>query len=75
MTNRRKIEFIVSYMIEGCDYHYNDNHGELTRCKDCKWRSYLNGQPNKLICSAGRIPVEITSHDYCSRAEKREDDI
>ena len=75
MPARKQIEFIVSYVIDGCDYQYHDNHGALIRCKDCKWRSFLNGQPNRLVCSVGRIPVDITAYDYCSRAEKREDDI
>ena len=75
MTDRKKIEFIVSYVIDGCDYQYNDNHGTLIRCKDCKWRSYRNGNPRNLVCSAGRIPIDIELNDYCSRAEKREDNL
>ena len=36
---KRKIEFIESYWTGGeygADYVWNDNHGELVRCKDCK---------------------------------------
>ena len=36
---KRKIEFIESYWTGGeygSDYKWNDNHGELIRCKDCK---------------------------------------
>lgn len=36
---KRKIEFIESYWTGGelgSDYQWNDNHGELIRCKDCK---------------------------------------
>lgn len=73
MSDRKKIEFIISYSIDGCDYQYNDNHGTLTRCKDCKWRSYRNDNANSLVCSAGRIPMDITPNDYCSRAERRDD--
>ncbi len=39
---KRKIEFIESYWTGGelgSDYRWNDNHGELVRCKDCKYRS------------------------------------
>lgn len=34
-----KVEFIESYIKpDGSgDYIWNDNHGELIRCKDCKW--------------------------------------
>ena len=32
-----KVEFIESYIKHGNgDYQWNDNHGELIRCKDCK---------------------------------------
>ena len=37
---RRKVEFIESYWTGGelgSDYQWNDNHGELIRCKDCKY--------------------------------------
>ena len=33
-----KVEFIESYWTGGelgSDYQWNDNHGELVRCKDC----------------------------------------
>lgn len=32
-----KAEFIESYIKQGNDYIWNDNHGELIRCKDCKF--------------------------------------
>lgn len=35
---KRKVEFIESYWTggeHGSDYQWNDNHGELVRCKDC----------------------------------------
>lgn len=37
---QKKVEFIESYIkIGDGDYKWNDNHGELVRCKDCKyWR-------------------------------------
>lgn len=38
MTEEKtKVEFIESYIkIGNSDYKWNDNHGELIRCKDCK---------------------------------------
>ena len=36
MMEREKVEFIESYIkVQGGDYQWNDNHGELIRCKDC----------------------------------------
>ena len=35
--DKKKVEFIESYIKLGNgDYQWNDNHGELIRCKDCK---------------------------------------
>ena len=35
---KKTVEFIESYIkIGDGDYQWNDNHGELIRCKDCKW--------------------------------------
>ena len=37
MDKQQKVEFIESYIkIGNGDYQWNDNHGELIRCKDCK---------------------------------------
>ena len=39
-SEKRKIEFIESYWTGGelgSDYQWSDNHGELIRCKDCKF--------------------------------------
>jgi hypothetical protein len=34
----QRVEFIESYIkIGNGDYQWNDNHGELIRCKDCKY--------------------------------------
>jgi len=48
---KRKVEFIESYWTGGelgSDYQWNDNHGELIRCKDCKHR----GNSKKCVLSA-----------------------
>ena len=42
--SKRKVEFIESYWTGaefGSDYQWNDNHGELIRCKDCKKRETM----------------------------------
>ena len=46
-----KVEFIESYIkgVNGsADYQWNDNHGELIRCKDCKYSHLLH---DKYTCS------------------------
>ena len=47
MTDKNKVEFIESYIkIGNGDYQWNDNHGELIRCKDCnfKQKSTVDGR-------------------------------
>lgn len=62
---RHRVEFIESYWTGGelgSDYQWNDNHGELVRCKDCR---------KNMMC-------EITIHKprdwYCADGKRRDDD-
>lgn len=47
---KRKVEFIESYWTGGelgSDYQWNDNHGELVRCRNCKYgqhEEWVNGE-------------------------------
>lgn len=34
----KHIEMIIDYITDGTDFQYNDNHGVLVRCKDCKFK-------------------------------------
>lgn len=65
---KRKIEFIESYWTGGefgSDYQWNDNHGELIRCKDCRKRFTVNCW----LYSCGRP----TPDDYfCADGERKE---
>lgn len=66
---RSRVEFIESYLkIGNTDYQWNDNHGELIRCKDCKYyRLDCDG-----ISYCSRIAMYgWKDDDYCSRAERR----
>lgn len=66
---RRLIEFIESYRkIDDGDYQWNDNHGELIRCKECK---YWDGKYHD--CSFHDDGRDWDSNDYCSRAERKEE--
>ena len=62
---KRKVEFIESYWTGGeygSDYHWNDNHGELVRCKDCK---------HHLECDYW---IENGDYWYCADGERRDKD-
>lgn len=66
MTEDKRVEFIESYIkIGNSDYKWNDNHGELIRCKDCKWFTY--GYCDKTDLKFLKLD------DYCSRAERKEE--
>lgn len=69
-----KVEFIESYIKQGNNYIWNDNHGELVRCKDCKFYAR-----NKNIFHRGSdclkriIDTIVPDVDFCSRAERKEE--
>ena len=70
MDKKEKVEFIESYIkIGNTDYQWNDNHGELVRCKDCKYcykcsdvfrfynaceLDHVKGQADDWYCADGR---------------------
>lgn len=67
MTEHEKVEFIESYIkVRGGDYQWNDNHGELIRCKDCKKHGDIG-------CQLWTDAVEFETKDdwYCADGEKR----
>lgn len=62
-----KIEFIESYIkgVRGnADYQWNDNHGVLIRCKDCKKRNGLN-------CPLHRVYYQPKDDWFCADGEKQ----
>lgn len=58
------IEMIIDYITDGADFQYNDNHGVLVRCKDCKLR---RKEPYSYCAYFGR---GVYDKDYCSHGEK-----
>jgi len=75
---KKKVEFIESYIkIGNGDYQWNDNHGELIRCKDCKRKG------NSMLCPAAliadllkdtRVFEYIVSDDwYCADGRRKDD--
>ena len=76
---KRKIEFIESYWTGGefgSDYKWNDNHGELIRCKECKnWiPGYITDQDDFIPPKCGKYQQMVghSNDDFCSLAEKKE---
>ena len=66
---KRKVEFIESYWTGGkfgADYVWNDNHGELVRCKDCKYHDEEDGTN---LCDCDNRPDDW----FCADGERRDD--
>ncbi len=60
------IEFIESYRkIDDGDYQWNDNHGVLIRCKDCKHKHIKD---NVWTCPFG-LPAGFDF--YCGYGERK----
>lgn len=53
--------------------HLPSAQPEIIRCKDCKW---LNTEDcgNECDCPNGFAVGYVDDNDYCSRAERRDDD-
>ena len=69
-----KIEFIESYIHDeehygGGDYKWNDNHGELIRCRDCR---HLDPEDKMCYHHKWFSPFRREPDDYCSYGERKE---
>ena len=64
----KHVEMIVDYVVVGEDFQYSDNHGILTRCRDCKHHHYENG--NIPYCDRIDYGYGFNDDDYCSKAER-----
>lgn len=68
---KRRVEFIESYWTGGelgSDYQWSDNHGELIRCKDCKYGEKVND-----IYMCGKSRSFGIAHDplwFCADGER-----
>ena len=64
-----KVEFIESYIKHGNgDYQWNDNHGELIRCKDCK---YYDIETQSCL---GALDGIFQPDWYCADGERKDGD-
>ena len=65
-----KVEFIESYIkVEGGDYQWNDNHGELIRCNECR---YYNSKPDSRGDKCDRIHWSRGIDWFCADGKRRE---
>lgn len=72
MEEQKKVEFIESYIkIGNGDYKWNDNHGELIRCKDCEKRSSF-GEEKMGFCQKDRRWHSLDW--FCADGERKQND-
>lgn len=77
--DQKKVEFIESYIKVGdSDYKWHDNHGELIRCKDCRFgEKCTNGAKLPAVqCFNSDIGETGYCHEpnwYCADGERRTD--
>ena len=72
---KRKVEFIESYWtggVLGSDYQWNDNHGELIRCKDCKWWHESEMHKGYGDCGQANGITLKSSNWFCADGERKE---
>ena len=65
---KRRVEFIESYWTGGelgSDYQWNDNHGELIRCRDCKYY-----EPSFSLC---KIHGVRNADWFCADGQRKTD--
>ena len=68
LNNAQRLKFIESYIkIGNGDYQWNDNHGELIRCKDCKYMI----EDNQFECGLRDFPVN--EDWFCADGERQTD--
>ena len=78
MEKREKVEFIESYIkgVNGsADYQWNDNHGELIRCGNCKHGSAIIDamtQESYILCRNKGDHYSRDSDWYCADGVKKE---
>lgn len=71
----KKIEFIEEYIKVGNDdYKWNDNHGELVRCKECIHFTKRFGWNAKEYTECARTEHSAKEDGFCAWGERKDDE-
>lgn len=72
----KHVEMIIDYVTDGTDFEYCDNHGVLTRCRDCGYwiPGFISDNDHFIPPKCGKYQQMVghSADDYCSYAERRE---
>ena len=66
------VEMIIDYITDGTDFQYSDNHGILTRCRECKHWIDNDGFNHEHGAECSVMRMWMQPGDYCSYSKKRE---
>lgn len=61
--NEEIVYMLESFVRDGSDFLFRDNHGTVVRCEDCK---YWNGSTYECC----QLPGEWRYDDFCSRGKR-----
>lgn len=76
MKEKTKVEFIESYIKLGnSDYQWSDNHGELIRCRNCKYCFTEGFVHEHNICEKHEDIQGQPDDWYCADGERGDQDI
>ena len=67
MSEKNHVEMIEEFIHNGGDYEYFDNHGYLTRCRDC---TRFSGE--KTACWCDMVKMFVLADNYCSWYDRKE---
>ena len=72
---KRRVEFIESYWTGGelgSDYQWNDNHGELIRCRDCQHCYFASNRiPDEQSHACGKHGIDVTPDWFCADGKQK----
>lgn len=68
----KKIEFIDEYILFGVDWQYNDNHGELVRCENCRYFKKYPINTEGVECGrCSLLMIEKHCDGYCDEGKQK----
>lgn len=60
----KKVFLLNSYIVDGDSFNFNDNHGSVVRCEDCRCH-------DKRMQRCVLNPGEWYDTDFCSKGKKK----
>lgn len=65
------VEMIIDYITDGTDFQYSDNHGILTRCRECRHWYTGDGYNHENGAQCELMHMWMGPDDYCSYGRRK----